>query len=108
VTPDDPQPGRNVNLHFTPETLVGVYANFANVSQSPYEFTINFARVEHEVEEGELSGVVVSRVSVSPLFMRQLIDAMEDSYSKWQTSEGIKNLPEFDGGADDDPDDLGR
>jgi hypothetical protein len=29
--------------------------------------------------------------------MRELIDAMEDNYSKWQTREGIKNLPEFGG-----------
>jgi hypothetical protein len=28
--------------------------------------------------------------------MRELIDAMEDNFSKWQTREGIKNLPEFD------------
>jgi hypothetical protein len=28
--------------------------------------------------------------------MRELIDAMEDNYSKWRTKEGIKNLPEFD------------
>jgi hypothetical protein len=30
---------------------------------------------------------------------------MEDNYSKWQTREGIKNLPEFDGenGDDDAP-----
>ena len=27
--------------------------------------------------------------------MRELIDAMEDNWSKWQTSEGIKNLPEI-------------
>ena len=27
--------------------------------------------------------------------MRELIDAMEDNYSKWRTTEGIKNLPEF-------------
>ena len=26
--------------------------------------------------------------------MRELIDAMEDNYSKWQTREGIRNLPE--------------
>ena len=38
--------------------------------------------------------MVVSRVSVSPKFMRELIDAMEDNWSKWQTKEGIKNLPE--------------
>ena len=27
--------------------------------------------------------------------MRELINAMEDNWSKWQTKEGIKNLPEF-------------
>jgi hypothetical protein len=29
--------------------------------------------------------------------MRELIDAMEDNYSKWQTREGIKSLPEWEG-----------
>jgi hypothetical protein len=27
--------------------------------------------------------------------MRELIDAMEDNFSKWQTREGIRDLPEF-------------
>ena len=75
--------------------MAGVYANFANVSHSDYEFTITFARVDHEIEEEEVPGVVVSRVSVSPRVMRELIDAMEDNFSKWQTTEGIKNLPEY-------------
>ena len=44
-----------------------------------------------------MPGVVVSRVNLSPRFMRELIDAMEDNYSKWNTREGIKNLPEFGG-----------
>jgi hypothetical protein len=39
-------------------------------------------------------GVVVARVSVSHKAMRELIDAMEDNWSKWQTREGIKRLPE--------------
>ena len=56
------------------------------------------ARVDHEVEDEEIPGVVVSRVNLSPKFMRELIDAMQDNYSKWQTREGIKNLPEFGGG----------
>ena len=38
-----------------------MYANFANVSHSDYEFTITFARVDHEVETEEVPGVVVSR-----------------------------------------------
>ena len=46
--------------------MAGIYANFANVSHSDYEFTITFARVDHEVEAEEVPGVVVSRISVSP------------------------------------------
>ena len=32
---------------------------------------------------------------------RRRSEAMNDNYSKWQTREGIKNLPEFDGEHDD-------
>ena len=87
--------GRHINIHFSPEIMAGVYANFANVSHSDYEFTITFARVDHEIEEDSVPGVVVSRINLSPRFMRELIDAMEDNYSKWRTREGIKNLPEY-------------
>ncbi len=96
------QPERHINIHFTPEVMAGHYANFANVSHSDYEFTITFARVDHEVEDEEVPGVVVSRMNISAQFMRELIDAMEDNYSKWQTRENIKNLPEFGGSADTD------
>jgi len=89
------QPERHFNIHTSPETMAGVYANFANVTHSDYEFTVTFARVDHEVEEAEVPGVVVTRVSMAPQFLRELIDALEDNYSKWQTREGIKNLPEY-------------
>jgi hypothetical protein len=88
---------RHINIHFSPEIMAGVYSNFANVSHSDYEFTITFARVDHEVDAEEVPGVVVSRINLSPRFMRELIDAMEDNFSKWQTREGIKNLPEVSG-----------
>jgi hypothetical protein len=103
---DDESTGqdRHINIHFSPEMMAGVYANFANVSHSDYEFTITFARVDHEVEDDEIPGVVVTRLNLSPTFMRELIDAMEDNYSKWRTREGIKNLPEFgDQGRSPDP-----
>ena len=91
-------PERQINIHTSPEAMAGVYANFANVSHSDYEFTITFARVDHEVEDDEIPGVVVSRVALSPRFLRELIDALEDNYSKWRTREGIKSLPEIEGG----------
>jgi hemerythrin-like domain-containing protein len=96
------QPERHINIHFTPEVMAGHYANFANVSHSDYEFTITFARVDHEVEDEEVPGVVVSRMNISAQFMRELIDAMEDNYSKWLARENIKNLPEFGGSAPTD------
>ena len=49
--------------------------------------------MDHEVEDDEVPGVVVSRVNLCPRFMRELIDAMEDNLSKWRTAEGIKSLP---------------
>ena len=85
---------RQLNLHLDPEHLAGVYANFANISFSDYEFTITYARIDHEVEDGDIPGVVVGRVNLSPKFMKELLDAMQDSYSKWSTREGIRNLPE--------------
>ena len=91
----DDREERQLNIHMDPALLAGVYANFANITFSDYEFTITFARVDHEVEDAEIPGVVVSRLNLSPKFMRELIDAMEDNFSKWQTREGIKNLPEF-------------
>src|SRR6476469_7441778 len=93
---DDPNtPERHFNIHFSPDIIAGVYSNFANVSHSDYEFTITFARVDHEVEDEEVPGVVVSRVNLSARFMRELMDAMQDYYSKWSAREGIKNLPEI-------------
>jgi Protein of unknown function (DUF3467) len=115
---DDEPRERHLNIHFSPEIMAGVYANFANVSHSDYEFTVTFARVDHEVDDVEVPGVVVTRVNLSPRFMRELIDAMEDNYSKWSTREGIRELPEFGttgeegddspesstgGGSDDEP-----
>jgi len=93
---------RHFDIHADPEVMAGHYANFANVSHSDYEFTVTFARVDHEVEEEAIPGVVVSRINLSPRFMRELIDAMQDNFSKWETREGIKNLPEF-GDSPSDP-----
>ena len=94
MAPDEGE--RHFNLHTTPEVMAGVYANFATVSHSDYEFTLTFSRVDHEVEDEEVPGVVVARVSLSHKAMRELIDAMEDNWSKWSTREGIKRLPEIE------------
>jgi hypothetical protein len=85
---------RHLNIHMEPQQLAGVYANFANITFSDYEFTLTFARLDHEVEEGDVPGVVVSRVNMSQQFTRELIAALQDAYSKYATVKGIQDLPE--------------
>jgi hypothetical protein len=87
---------RQLNIHLDPDQMAGAYANFANITFSAYEFTITFARVDHDIEEGEIPGVVVSRVNMSQRFYEELLAAMQDAHSKWTTTEGIRNLPETD------------
>jgi hypothetical protein len=94
VSVDEESQERQLNIHVDPQHLGGVYSNFANISFSDYEFAITFARIDHEVEEGDIPGVVVARVNMSTKFMKELLDAMQDSWSKWSAREGIRNLPE--------------
>lgn len=69
------------NIVIGQEDLGGIWANWAAVSHSPYEFTIDFARLNFN--EMPPSGVIVKRVNLSPLFVRQLIDALEDNWKKY-------------------------
>jgi hypothetical protein len=92
----DDREERQLNIHMDPEQLAGVYANFANITFSDYEFTLTFMRLQHEVEEGDIPGAVVARVNMSQQFMKELLAAMQDSYSKYTTVKGIQDLPETD------------
>ena len=99
--PEPDSDERRLNIQMPAELVGGTYANFANVSFSPYEFTLTFARIEHEVEEGDVPGAVVARVNASARFIPELIAALQDSWSKYVTREGIRNLPEAPGHSDD-------
>jgi hypothetical protein len=94
---DDDPIERQLNIHMDPALLAGVYANFANITFSDYEFTLTFARIDHEVEDGDVPGVVVTRVNMSQQFMKELLAAMQDAYSKYTTVKGIQDLPEAEG-----------
>ena len=61
-----------------PSNQAGVWANWARVSHSPYEFTLDFVRLDYSNEPP--SGVVVARVALSPLMVSQLIDALSKNW----------------------------
>jgi hypothetical protein len=61
--------------------LGGVYANFAMVNHSPFEFTLDFVRIDYA--RGGMDGVLVSRVNMSPAFVRNLIDTLEENWQRY-------------------------
>lgn len=74
------QAGRpDLQIQIDPQQQAGVWANLAQVSHSPYEFTLDFVRVDYT--QSPPAGLVVSRVSVSPLLVSQLIQALTDNWS---------------------------
>ncbi len=91
---EEPGPERQLNIQIDEKHLSGVYANFANVSFSDYEFTLTFARIDHEIDQGDIPGIVVARVNMSTRFAKELLDALQDSWSKYATVRGIQDLPE--------------
>lgn len=71
----------DIQVHIRMEDSGGVWANFASVQHTPYEFTIDFARVDFNSDPAV--GVVVSRVNLSPLFVQQLMDALSENWTKY-------------------------
>ncbi|MCB0967564.1 MAG: DUF3467 domain-containing protein [Ilumatobacter sp.] len=92
-----------MKIHSTPEQMGGVWANGAAVRHSPHEFTIDFVRFDYDGEGKPQAGVLVQRVNMSPLFVSQLITALQDNWSKYAS----KAMPqELIGDALIDPDTI--
>lgn len=72
-----------MKIHSQPDQLGGVWANGAAVRHSPHEFTIDFMRFDFDGEGKPQNGVLVQRVNMSPLFVSQLITALQDNWSKY-------------------------
>ncbi len=89
-----------MKIHSTPEQLGGVWANSAAVRHSPHEFTIDFMRFDYDAEGKPQTGVLVQRVNMSPLFVSQLITALQDNWSKYADKAMPRELfgDDVDGG----------
>lgn len=77
----DDNDAQEARIYLPPDQMGGVWANFARVSHSEHEFTLDFVRLDFNSDP--LSGVVVARVGVSPLFVTQLIDALGDNWNNY-------------------------
>lgn len=73
------QPPAEPVIFIDPAQMAGVWANFARVGHSPYEFTLDFVRLDFASQPPQ--GIVVARVSLSPLMVTQLIDALSTNWA---------------------------
>jgi hypothetical protein len=83
-----------IEVHIAPEHMAGVWANFARVSHSPYEFTLDFVRVDFSDPKAP-QGIVVARVSVSPLFISQLMEALDTNWKRYAAKALPKEAQDF-------------
>ena len=60
------------NIMMPPEEFAGKWANAAAIARTPHEFTLDFMRIGPQGQQG----MVVSRVSFSPLLASQLLDLL--------------------------------
>ena len=86
-----------------------MWANAAAVRHSPHEFTIDFLRCDFDDTGQAINGLLVQRVNMSPLFVTQLIAALQDNWSKYATKALPKDIAadfqiELPGADDPDPD----
>ena len=61
----------------------GCWANFAVIRHSLYEFTIDFVRLEFAGTDTPVDGTVVQRVNMSPLFVSQFIEALQENWEQY-------------------------
>ncbi|MDJ0771073.1 MAG: DUF3467 domain-containing protein [Ilumatobacter sp.] len=98
-----------MKIHTQPDQLGGVWANAAAVRHSPHEFTIDFLRCDFDDNGKAKSGMLVQRVNMSPLFVSQLISALQDNWSKYADKAMPKEIQgEFTIEPPGDDDDAGE
>lgn len=81
MTNDEPKAEPGPVILIDQSQMAGVWANFARVSHSPYEFTLDFIRLDFS--QAPPQGIVVARVSLSPLMVTQLSEALTDNWNKY-------------------------
>lgn len=85
--------GQQLQIDLNPDVAKGTYSNFAVVSHSPSEFTIDFAAVLPGVPKA----MVVSRIIQTPESMKRLLVALQENVMRYEKEVGPIRLPEAQG-----------
>ncbi len=83
--PDQSPAEQGPNIMMPPEEFAGKWANAAAIARTPHEFTLDFMRIGPQGQQG----MVVSRVSFSPLLASQLLDLLGEQWQEYIEESGI-------------------
>ncbi len=81
------------NIMMPSEEFAGRWANAAAIARTPHEFTLDFMRIGPQGQQG----IVVSRVSFSPLLASQLLDLLGEQWRAYTEESGIPQEGQNDG-----------
>jgi hypothetical protein len=87
---DESEQGPNIVM--PPEEFAGKWANAAAIARTPHEFTLDFLRIGPQGQQG----IVVSRVSFSPLLASQLLELLGEQWQAYTEESGIPQEGERD------------
>jgi hypothetical protein len=92
--PDESPAEHGPNIMMPSEEFAGKWANAAAIARTPHEFTLDFMRIGPQGQQG----IVVSRVSFSPLLASQLLDLLGEQWREYTEESGVP--PEGEGTLD--------
>jgi hypothetical protein len=83
--PDESPAEQGPNIMMPSEEFAGKWANAAAIARTPHEFTLDFMRIGPQGQQG----MVVSRVSFSPLLASQLLDLLGEQWREYTEESGV-------------------
>ena len=78
------QPPQTIQINLDEQTAQGQYVNFANIIHSPSEFVIDLGRIV----PGRTDVKVYSRVIMTPLHAKQLLEALAQNIALFEQKFG--------------------
>ncbi|MGZ5492082.1 MAG: DUF3467 domain-containing protein [Thermoanaerobaculia bacterium] len=82
--PEEQPPPQTIRITLDDQTAQGQYVNFANIIHSPSEFVIDLGRIV----PGRNDVKVYSRVIMTPLHAKQLLEALAQNISLFEQKFG--------------------
>ena len=96
TTPDPPQPSQQAHIHLPDDVVEGTYADFVSVWHSRDVFILDFAVLAQPPSPQQLSSRVVSRVRIPPSQVFEIMKALEQQLTAWETEQRNSGEPAGD------------